>query len=353
MVSASTTTVLARTGSPASSGRAAPGWSARAQRREGRVFASVAVAAATVLVSGMLLWACCLVGAAPAYGGASGSDGPGGSVTVGAGSGSGSGGAPGGPGTSGGPGGAGSGGSSSPWACTYTALTLNDNSLPPGGPTPGAWYSVTCVDHTTGVQTTQTEWIPDQAAAGAPQVDPYSLALQAEHSMELPRPLIATDPGGASVVNLATWLWIDPSSWHGYQVTASAGPVSATASALPVSVTWSMGDGDSVTCLGPGTPYDPQLADSLQSTDCSYRYAVSSAGQPAVDGNPNDGAFTVTATIAWSVSWSAHGAPGGGTLPSLSTSAAVPLRVQQVESVNTALERPTDGAFPRAHRLFA
>jgi hypothetical protein len=268
-----------------------------------------------------------------AFAAASGGDGPGGTVTVGAGSGSSSGGAP------GAPGGAGQGGGASPWTCTYTLLTLNNQSQAPGGATPGAWYSVTCVDSSTGAETTQTEWIPDQATAGAPPVDPYSLALQAEKSIVLPDPVIGTNPA-TSIVNLATWLWIDPSAWHVYQVTASAGPVSATASAIPTSVTWSMGDGGSVTCPGPGVVYQPTLASDAQATDCSYLYSISSAGQPSADGDPNDAAFLVTATISWSVSWSAQGAPGGGALPSLSTSSSAPLRVEQVDSLDTSVLIP-------------
>jgi hypothetical protein len=266
-----------------------------------------------------------------AFAAASGGDGAGGSVTVGAGSGTSSGGTP------GSTGGGGQGGGSAPSICTYTLLTLNDQSQPPGGPTPGAWYSVTCIDPSTGAQTTQTEWIPDQVSTGSPSVDPYSLALQAERSMVLPRPQIGANPSGTSVVNLATWLWIDPGLWHVYHVTASAGPVSATASAVPTAVTWSMGDGDSITCAGPGVPYEPAPPTDNRTTDCSYRYAVSSAGQPSPDGNPDEGAFLVRATVSWSVSWSAQGAAGGGSLPPLSTSSTALLRVEQVESLDTAL----------------
>ena len=42
----------------------------------------------------------------------------------------------------------------------------------------------------------------------------------------------------------------------------------------------------------------------------------------------------ITATITWSVSWSATGATGGGRLPSLFTSQTGLLRVGQVESVD-------------------
>ncbi len=32
------------------------------------------------------------------------------------------------------------------WICTDTPLALNDESQAPGGPLPGGWYSVTCVE---------------------------------------------------------------------------------------------------------------------------------------------------------------------------------------------------------------
>lgn len=202
---------------------------------------------------------------------------------------------------------------------------------------PGAWYSVTCVDQSTGVVNTQTEWITNQSTAGTPAVDPYSVALQAENSLVLPAPTSHFDPANASVVNLPTWLWVDAGLWHSYTVTASVGPVSATAVATPVSVVWSMGDGSEVTCAGPGTAYDPTRPASAQTTQCSYRYVTSSAGQPSPDGNPNDGAFGVTATVTWSVAWSAQGAPGGGVLPTLFTSTRASIRVEQVQSINAAL----------------
>jgi hypothetical protein len=182
---------------------------------------------------------------------------------------------------------------------------------------------------------TRTQWIT-QAVAGqaAPAVDPHALALVAERSLRLPDPQLYFNPSGSAVVNLATWLWVDPSIWHPQSVTASAGGVTATAVAAPVSVSWSMGDGTTVVCTGPGVAYDPSQSPNAQSTTCEHTYVVSSAGQPSPDGNPDDGSFSVTATVNWSVSWSAVGAPGGGALPSLTTAATAAERVKQVESVN-------------------
>lgn len=288
-----------------------------------------------VLVSGVLLLGATVVAPSGAAGAAAGSsDGPGGTVSVGA---SGAGEVPGSPATSVGGGGGGSAsGTGSPWVCTDTPLTLNDESGPPGGPTPGGWFSVTCADLATGSIVTTTEWIAQSAATTpTPAVDPRLLAEAAERSIRLPRPTLHFDPSGSAIVNLPTWLWIDPSLWRPEAVSASAAGITATAVATPRWVSWSMGDGTTVLCEGPGTAYDPAQPPDGQSTTCAHTYLASSAGQPSPDGDPNDAAFPVTATVDWSVSWSAVGAPGGGVLPDLTTSSSASERVSQVESLNT------------------
>ncbi len=295
--------------------------------------ASVLVIGLAVLV--MAVSVSTLLFPAVAFGSVSGSDGPDGSVTVGATDGGSSAGTPGSsPGTGGVPG----GGSVGAWTCTSLALTLNDGpGIAPGGPTPGGWYSITCTNGITGASTTATEWITDQSVPSEPTINPRAVALQAENSLRLPGPSLRFDPAGTSVVNLATWLWVDPTIWYPHSVTAAVGSVQATAVATPVSVVWTMGDGGAVTCLGPGVAFDVDEPSTDQATGCSYRYSESSVGQLTPDGNPDHAAFTVRATVHWSVSWTASGAPGGGSLPSLTTTSAAALRVEQVESVNSDL----------------
>jgi hypothetical protein len=210
--------------------------------------------------------------------------------------------------------------------------------IPPGGPTPGQWYVMYC-NGKVFLPSTGLFWIPYSNApkqAPAAPVDPLALAEEAYKTIVLPAPSIHTNPSPNTFVNLPTWLWLDPGGWHPLEATASAGAVTATAVANPSSVTWSMGDGSTVVCPGPGTPYNPDEPSQNQTTDCSYTYTQSSAGQPSSDGNPDDGAFQVSATITWSVTWTATGAPGGGVLPTLQTTSTVPLRVEQIESVGTA-----------------
>ncbi|MHB1713020.1 MAG: hypothetical protein ACYCV7_16790, partial [Acidimicrobiales bacterium] len=257
----------------------------------------------------------------------------GGTISVGASSSAGSGGSPGASTTGNVPPAPGSGGTAP--VCVSTPLTLVDSLGPPAGVTgPGGWYTMTCTS--AGVSTTVNGWVSNAPAPSAvPAVSPHAVALQAENSLQLPSPSVHFDPPAFSVVNVRTWVWLSPAMWHAYTVSASAGSVTATATATPVSSVWNFGDGTTLTCAGPGTPYRTDLPASGQRTSCAHTYAVSSMGQPSPDGNPNDAAFRVTATVTWLVSWTAQGAPGGGSLPSLTTVSSANLRVEQVESVNS------------------
>ncbi len=284
-------------------------------------------------IAGLGLVVSVLMGQSPAFGAVTGGDSSNGTITVGASDG---GSTPGYPGVAG-DGVAGSGGTG-PWTCAATSLLLNEEGgFAPGGPTPGGWYSVTCDNSVSGATTTQTEWLTSHAQTGTPAVDPRTLALQAENSLRLPDPTLHFNPAASSVVNLPTWLWIDPSLWHPYSVTATVGTVSATAVATPDAVVWQMGDGDQVTCAGPGRAFDGSQPAVTQVPACAYSYRASSLGQPSPDGHPDAAAYPVRATISWTIAWSAVGADGQGSLPSLTTSAATSLRVVQVESVDTGL----------------
>lgn len=143
-------------------------------------------------------------------------------------------------------------------------------------------------------------------------------------------------PAGTGYVNLPEWLWVDPAIWHPYSVTVSAsnalGTTSVTATATPVDVVWDTGDGAAPTvCDGPGTAYDEAEPPTAQSTACAHTYTVSSLGQPSADGDPNDAAFTVTATVEWQVAWA--GTDGSSGTSTLTTAAAAALRVEQIEAV--------------------
>ncbi len=163
----------------------------------------------------------------------------------------------------------------------------------------------------------------------APAVDPVQLATEALERVPLPEPDItmAPAPDIPQLVNLATFLWLPSEQWQPVTASASAGGVTSTVTATPVRVIWDMGQGDSLVCDGPGLPYRPDLPDDRQPSDCHYTYRYSSAGQPGQ-------AFTVTATVEWETTWSVTGAPGGGSLGTVSRSASIPVQVAELQSLN-------------------
>lgn len=161
-------------------------------------------------------------------------------------------------------------------------------------------------------------------------ITPEVLAHQAYRFLPLPAPAIRTNPPPSQdqLVNLATLLWVDETTWGARTATASVPGLAVTVTAVPISVTWRMGDGGAVVCPGPGRPFDPAAAPSAQQATCSYTYRRSSAGQPA-------DRFTVTATTTWRITWIASGAGGSGALPPLSRFSQTALRVAEVQAINT------------------
>ena len=201
-----------------------------------------------------------------------------------------------------------------------------------GGPQPGQWVFPVCAGPGV-IDPMPPFWVTGaQPVATVAQVSPVMVAQQALRRLSLGSPAIRMAPptGAAQLVGVATWLWIDPAAWKAVSASASAGPVTTTATATPSKVVWDMGDGATVTCEGPGTPYD--AADPGGSTTCSYTW-------------PAPGSYTVTATAYWSVTWTAVGAPGGGNLGVMAgPPAEVPVTVTQSEAINTVVAGSTVGA---------
>jgi hypothetical protein len=192
----------------------------------------------------------------------------------------------------------------------------------------GAWYVYRCTGpgFHDGLYRAPI-WLPDGAApAGTALPSPQELAEQARTRLRFPSPHIEANPPGDKLVSLPTWLWLDRDSWGTRQATAAVPGVSVTAVATPKSVSWSTGDGDTVTCSGPGTPFEAGGDASAASPDCGHTYRRSSATAPAQR-------FPVRATIHWTVTWSGAGA--SGTFPDLTTSAAAAFRVAEIQALGT------------------
>ena len=199
--------------------------------------------------------------------------------------------------------------------CTYTSLDLAptdsvldaDGSRIAGDGT-GAWYEKVCAGGT-------DYW--GAVYVRPRQVNPEDLAAQARRYLALPAPVPRFSPADEQIVNVPTWMAIDSAASQPLQSSVSVPGVVVTVTAQPAEVVWDMGDGARVTCR-PAS--DPQA--------CSHTYRWPSVGQP-------DSAYRVTATVVWHANWTVSGAVGGGDLGTLSRSVTVPLRVGELQALNT------------------
>ncbi len=220
----------------------------------------------------------------------------------------------------------GEGGSGSDANCTYEPAVLSAGTVAglggqPAGP--GGWFFKTCVlPDGTVMAFPGPVWV----AGAAPVASPDVLARQARSRLNLPDVVIYLNPAGDQLVNLPTWLSLDPGSWGPRSATASVPGISVTATARPVKAEWSLGDGGSVTCTGPGSVWQAGTDPMASSPDCGYTYRRSSAGAP---GN----AYTVRVTVTWEVTWA--GAGRSGTVPGLTTTGTVTTRVAESQALIT------------------
>jgi hypothetical protein len=184
----------------------------------------------------------------------------------------------------------------------------------------------------TSIGLTTVVFVPngqDPAAVAPP--DPAVLAQQAIAQMVLLKPTIEMAPplgSAGAVVGVPVWMWIDrgPSNTGPVSKSVSAGGITVTATAAVSEVDWAMGDGHSVTCTSPGTPYDVSRA-AQGSPDCGYVYQLRSL--PERTGG--SGKYQITATSVWSIHWDGGGQQGNQTLR---LSANTTLAVGELQSVN-------------------
>ena len=151
-------------------------------------------------------------------------------------------------------------------------------------------------------------------------VDLVEVAHQARASLELDEPRVSMSPSadGPVLVHVPVWMWIDQDQWSPQSASASVPGGEVTVTAAPSSVSWQMGDGTTVDCEGPGTPFDAFTHDPEESSpDCGHTYT--STGQ-----------VEVSAQITWETSWESDDGEGGS-LPSLTTETS-----QQVEVIESS-----------------
>jgi hypothetical protein len=217
-----------------------------------------------------------------------------------------------------------SGGGADSDGCEY--ITVNPDLAPSGiGERPSPDHVLiarACRGENAG-SVTDFQWV-EADEAGNLAIDPEVLAAQAVDRLELPKPTIAASPENFQLVNLATWMWLEGDSWETQTASASVPGTTVTARAVPVKAVWDMGDGNTKTCTGAGTPWTDSFDELASSPDCGYTYTRSSA-------RTTSGEYTVSVTVTWNVTWS-----GGGeseTVPGMTTTASVSWPVAESQSL--------------------
>lgn len=159
----------------------------------------------------------------------------------------------------------------------------------------------------------------------ATPADARELAVMARSRLPLPLPEARMNPAGEQTVNLPTWLWVD--NWEPQSRTATAGGVTSTVVATPVEQRWTFGSpSERKVCADAGTPYEASRPAAEQSTNCSYTFRHSSAGQPG-------DAYRVTVTLVWHVTWTSN-IGASGDLGFVSRTTTIPTRVAEHQALN-------------------
>ena len=166
-------------------------------------------------------------------------------------------------------------------------------------------------------------------APNKPQPRPArsSVISSAMGALNPPRPTIHTSPGYRQglLVQTPTWLWLPPSYWRTYSTTIMVLGYVVTIFATPTTVRWNMGNGKSITCLGPGTPWVPGFGDALST--CRYTYRHSS------DGAPGD-RYKITATVTFVGNFTTVGLGGmRGPLGAVTRSSSVHAPVAEIQGL--------------------
>ncbi|GAA2338563.1 ATP/GTP-binding protein [Streptomyces kunmingensis] len=161
-----------------------------------------------------------------------------------------------------------------------------------------------------------------------PAVDPAVVAARAVDKMELLGPKVASPRAGAKyTVGVPLWMWVTPSAttFGPNTATASAGGVAVTAKAAVSKIVWHMGDGETVTCKGPGTPFK-NTRNGIESPDCGHIYQQPSTQEPGTK-------YRLTATAYWDVTWQASTGEEGQIPTTRQT--AVSFTVGELQSVGS------------------
>jgi hypothetical protein len=170
-------------------------------------------------------------------------------------------------------------------------------------------------------------------AAIAP-VNPVDVRDEARARIRPTSPSVGMSPAGTdgvpTIVQMPTWMWVNPGYWAAWPEESSRGGVTVRVVGTPVQARWVMGDGSVKTC-GAGVPWAPGARPD--GGECTYTYRRDSSGEAT-------GRFTVSVTVTWRYEWWLNGAPQGVFGTSVSPAAVFPVAVDEIQVINTGGPRP-------------
>lgn len=204
--------------------------------------------------------------------------------------------------------------------------------------TDGHWYSPSCSpSNASSVEEYKkvrdelfakpSVWVPGGGQPPVPPVDGGTLAKAAWKAVEIPPPVVETNPrmdgGVQTLVGVENWVWASEDTPQSVTAMATAGPVTATVTASSTGLTLSAPD-SKVSCQGFGTPWQSGMAEG--SSPCTMTFTRSSEHL--------GGTSTVNVGVSYSASYTATDGSQGD-LPPASTSGTLSIKVGEAQSLNT------------------
>jgi hypothetical protein len=122
-------------------------------------------------------------------------------------------------------------------------------------------------------------------------------------------PSPALNPWSMAAVGYPLWLWADGPT-HVGPISDSVAGLSVSLDAEVRSLTFRMGDGNTITCAGTGHEWTSSVEPGTKSPNCGYSYA-----KPSLP----DRAYTVAAVANWAVTWTSNGQSGVINVPVVAT----------------------------------
>lgn len=123
----------------------------------------------------------------------------------------------------------------------------------------------------------------------------------------------SVDPSSIGILGLPVWMWAkDPSAttWGPNTGSASSGALTVQVTARAETATWSMGDGTTVVCASPGTPYAPSYGKS-ESPTCGFA------------GYQKQGSYSISVVTHWAIEYTSNVGVEGTMALDLTSTASV------------------------------